>query len=562
MAQQTPNSQPHDEEPFIPPHYMLFLALGGLLVAFVVLFTQPTFNVVGWGGLGIMLLSLVAWVLMAPQQARAAITGRTVRFGGTSLIVTVIFIIALIAIYTLVRAQNWRVDLTERDTFSLTEESRQAITGIGADPNFAPVKITAFYSAAQAGRRDRDTLLFDDYQQTSAGKITYEYIDPDRSPTLVDQYGITSPGQIAVTILNEAGDPDVANAEIVNFLTQDELTNAILRVSASGDFRAYFLDVQDGLQLEDFTASGMSQLSQILNDRLDWDARMVTLTDLMALSSEIDLNDSQADGIVLNIPGGSQPLTDEQVNFLADYVNNGGNLVIYAAPNFDGDASLATAENMSNFLYDNFGLRFNGNIVLDAVQALQSVENVIANTFDSQQYITAGFPGGASMVFSIAHAIELAPTPPQNVTRTAVVSSSETSYTKPDVAALLDGNVEQTEADPTGPFVLAAVAENTQTGGKVVLFGSTSIPRNDAAALSGANIVNQAAALNSMIWMTDFEDFFFQVNIQSAQRPQDTPIFFDQQTGNYINLISIFIIPFGILAIGLLVWWNNREAAR
>ncbi|MBZ0295585.1 MAG: GldG family protein [Anaerolineae bacterium] len=562
MAQQTPNPQVHDEEPFIPPYYMLILALAGLLVAFFVLFTQPTFNVVGWGGLGIMLLSLVAWVLMAPQQARAAFTGRTMRFGGTSLLVTVIVIVALIAIYTLVRSLDARVDLTERDTYSLTDESRQAIAGIGADPNFAPVKMIAFYGASQAGSRDRDNLLFEDYQQTSAGKITYEYIDPDRNPTMAAQYGISNPGQIAVTTLDAEDNPDVENAEIVNFFSQDQLTNAILRVSASGDFRAYFLDVQDGLQISNADVSGMSQLSQFLTDRLDWTSQMVNLVDLMSLDSDINLNDDQADGIVLNIPGGSQPLTDDQIAFLTDYVNNGGNLVIYADLNFDGGPSLATAENMSNFLYDHFGMRFNESVVLDPVQAIQSAQNIVADDFDSQHYITTGFSGNASMVFTAPHPIELAPTAPENVTVTTLVSSSETSYTKSDVSALMNGDASQTEADPTGPFILAAAAENNQTGGKVVLFGSISIPRNDTAALSSANIVDQAAALNSMIWMTNFEDFFFQVTVQSAQSPQDTLIVVEQQTGSYINLISIFVIPFGILAIGLLVWWNNRESAR
>ena len=562
MAEQTPNPELQEEEPFIPPFYMLLLALAGLLVAFVVLFTQPSFNVVGWGGLGITLLSLIAWVFMAPEQAQALLTGRTVRFGGTSLLVTVIVIVALIALYTLIRGQNFRIDLTERDTYSLTEESRQAIVGLGADPSFAPVKITAFYGASQAGSRDRDRLLFDDYQQSSAGKITYEFVDPDRSPTLAQQYSVTRPGQIAVAILDESGQPDIANAEVINFLTQDELTNAILRASASGDFRAYFLNVEDGLQLNDFGATGISEMTSLLTDRLDWTAEMVNMLDLMALDSTVKLNDPLADGIVLVIPGGSQPLPDDQVNFIADYVNSGGNLVIYAGLNFDGESSLATADNLSAYLYDNFGIRFSEAIVLDPVQAIQSPENVVANTFSSSSYITRAFTPNNSVVFTAAHPIDIAPVLPENVTVSELISSSGTSYTKADLAALISGNIQQAESDPQGPFALGVTAENTVTGSKVALYGSTSVPRNDTAALSGVNVVNQAVALNSLIWMTNFEEYFFQVTIQSAQRPQDTPIFIEQQTGSYINLISVFVIPFGILALGLLVWWRSREATR
>ena len=39
------------------------------------------------------------WVLLAPQQARAAFTGRTARFGGTSVLVTIMLIVAMALIY-------------------------------------------------------------------------------------------------------------------------------------------------------------------------------------------------------------------------------------------------------------------------------------------------------------------------------------------------------------------------------------------------------------------------------------------------------------------------------
>ncbi|MBZ0301346.1 MAG: GldG family protein, partial [Anaerolineae bacterium] len=239
MAEQ--HQTPENEQPFIPPYYMLILALVGLLVAVAVLFTQPTFSVVGWGGLGIAALSLVAWVLMAPDQAKGVLTGRIMRFGGTSLIVTVVVLVALIAVYSAVRGLNVRVDLTERDTYSLTVESENAIVALGADPTVPPIKLTAFYDASGAGQRDRDALLFEDYVQKSNGKISYEFVDMDRNPLLADQMGISGSGQIFVARVNEDGTQDTENGEMVNFVSQDSLTNTILRVAAAGDFRAYFV---------------------------------------------------------------------------------------------------------------------------------------------------------------------------------------------------------------------------------------------------------------------------------------------------------------------------------
>ncbi len=566
MAEQTPNSTPPmaEDEPFIPAYYMLIIALIGFVVALVVLFTQPTFSVVGWGGLGIGLLSLAAWVLMAPQQARELLTGRTVRFGGTSLLVTVIVIVALIALYTLIRGRDLQVDLTQRDTFSLTEESRQAITGIGADPNFGQVNILAFYGAAQAGSRDRDRLLFEDYQRTSAGKITYEFVDPDRNPLLAQQYNVQRPGQIVVVARDAEGQPDVDNAELVNFFSQDELTNAVLRVSASGDFRAYFLNLNDGLQISDPGPAGLTTLSQILTDQLGWQAQMVRMLDLLSPGSEINLNDPAADGIVLVIPGGGDALSDDEVAFIGNYLDNGGHLLVFAGLNLEGEPALATADNFSSMLFEKFGVRLSDTVVLDAVQAFQVPVNPAANTFNTSQYITRGLNTNNFMLFNLPHPVEVAPTLPDAVTVDELVSSSPESYSKASILPLLESNenIAQTDDDPRGPFVLGVAATNTQTGAQVVLFGNTLPLTNETAQLTSRGIVNLNVALNSLFWMTDFESFFTEVTIQSAQRPEDTPIFVDQQNLNFINLLTVFLLPFGILAIGVAVWWNSRETAR
>ena len=76
------------------------------------------------------------------------------------------------------------------------------------------------------------------------------------------------------------------------------------------------------------------------------------------------------------------------------------------------------------------------------------------------------------------------------------------------------------------------------------------------------NLDNFPVAFNSLVWATKFNDFFAATNIVSAQKPQDAPIFADQQTIRNINFLTVFILPFGILAIGIFVWWNNRERAR
>jgi ABC-type uncharacterized transport system involved in gliding motility auxiliary subunit len=108
--------------------------------------------------------------------------------------------------------------------------------------------------------------------------------------------------------------------------------------------------------------------------------------------------------------------------------------------------------------------------------------------------------------------------------------------------------------------VLAASAENTQTGAHVVLFGSTSVGADVFSLFQNVN--NLDVAFNSLIWATNFNNFFSQITVQQEQRPQDLPIFADAQTVRNINFVTIVILPFGVLLIGILVWINTRERKR
>lgn len=551
MTNQNPNIV-NDQDPFIPPVYMLILALVAFFIFVGVALTQPSVNVVGWGALGIAVLSFVAWIFMAPEQAKAFITGRTARFGGTTILVTIVFLAALVGIYTIISNQNWRVDLTQRDNFSLTDEARAKIASLGVDPNLPNVEILAFYGAGQAANRDRDSLLLEDYATTSGGKISYEFVDPDRNPAQATQYEVVRPGQLVVVKLNPDGQPDTENAELINFISQDELTNAILRVSAAGDFRAYFLTVDDGLEL-----ANISAIQSDLVDGLGWTMQEVSIFDLTGADSEINLNDPNVDGQVLVIPGGSTPLSDSEMAFISDYVNKGGDLVILAALNVNPDEpSLSTSENLSNYLYENFGVRFSNDVVLDANLSAGTPQVPVVSTFDPNNFITSRFAADQFfVVFELPLSIEVSPTLPTNVTVTELLISGDQSYAKTDIAAILNNEITQTDSDPKGPFVLGAAAENTATGSRVVLFSSPTIFTD----LSGQRIVNNFIGEFSLIWATRFDEFFSQVNVISATKDQDTAVFADSQMLRNINLLTIFVLPFGVLGIGFLVWWSNRE---
>lgn len=558
MNDQTPNTTDEtaqEQEPFIPPSYLLILAIIGFAVALIVLLTQPSFGVVGWGSLIFGAILFVGWLVMTPQGGRSPIRGRTLRYGGTSVLMTILVLVALGALYVVARGMNVRQDLTESDEFSLSAESRQAMELLGADPTAPNVRLLAFYGFDQVSDRDRDALLFDEYVAASNGKVSYQFLDPDLDLQIADQYGVTRSGAIAVVPLKD-GEPDVENAETMNVLSQTTLTNDILKVAAQGNFAALFLVVDEGL------GDSMSLIKETLTTTFDWTVRDLPLTQLMSPEAEIRLGDPARDGEVVVIPGGRRPLSADELQVLEDYVNNGGDLIIFAGDLFNEDAeSLATDPALNDFLFANFGLRFNKDMVIDQVQAFRRPQTPVVTNLDSQSFITNSsvLPNGV-VVFDLTDSITVADTLPPNVEVSRLAQTSPDSYTKTDIASLLTGDPNaliKTDSDASGPFVVAASAENTQTGARIVLFGSVSPALDAIAQLSDQTSLT--VAFNSLFWTTQFNDFFQSINVPQQDRPQDQFFVASQQQLRNISFVTQWLLPFGILAIGGLVVWSRRE---
>ncbi len=557
MTEDPKNSQPEAQDPIIPPSYLLGLSFISFLVAAFVALTQAEFSVVGIGALVLGVLALVLWVVLAPDQARGTLTGRTARYGGTSLLITLLLIVALVFVYVAVRSFGARIDLTERNDFSLTTESRQAITALGADPSLPRIKLVGFYSSQQIGLRDQGQPLLQDYATTSGGKIEYEFVDPDLQPGLVQSYSVTTNGQIVVAAIDsETGELDLENAERVSSASQEELTNAILSVAAQGNFRAYFITVADG------ESEGMASLKDTLTSRFDWTVEEVTLIELTNPESTITLNDPNLDGEVMIIPGGSQALSEQELAVLTNYLNAGGNVILFAGTNLNDDrTSLATDPALTTYLAANFGISVLPDVVFDTEQAFQSPIAPVVNDFDTTSFITTnGIPPGgqAAAVFELTNSLALSQPTPANVTVTALARTSASSFSKSDIEGILSGTVTRADTDPTGPLVVMAQAENSQTGARLVVMGSTA-PALDT--FSVLNVDNLSLTFNSLVWVTDFVNYFQDITVLQQQRPQDQPMFASEATLATATGV-VTLLPFAVLFVGIYVWWSNRPRAR
>jgi hypothetical protein len=554
MAEQT---QPTEQtQPIIPPSVLLGIAGVALLIALGVLGIQGAFGVVGWAALATSVLALVLLVLLAPQQVMDALTGRTLRFGGTSVLVTVLFIAVLITVYWFTATMNWTADLSQTDQYSLNEQNAEALQQLAVDPNAPPVEIIGFFDSTQPDQRERIEILLQEYERASDNKITYRFINPDRQPLEAQRYSATSGSLVVRNTQND--DPEAA--EVVNTafnFEQTTLTNAILGVSAAGEFQAFFLNVEDGASIDAQGGEGLSELSNILIDRFNWNVQQVSILDFTSEESELELNSAAVDGEVLVIVGGSQELSELETDFLTEYLDNGGSLVMYASPDVDAPA-LASTGVLNEYLAENFGLSYDSNIVLDPQQSIQSLDTIYATSFGGSNFITQNIPPNSLVIAPFARSIDVADAAPENVQTYDLVQTGGSSYAK-TVEELRNENVQQEDDDPEGPLTIAAAAENTNTGARVVLFGSATIPVNQFSLVQEA--ANLQISFNSLVWATGFDEFIQELprvaNLEA--NPADVPVTADTQQLNLINMISLFVLPFGMLAIGGVVWFTRRR---
>lgn len=558
----------------LKPQYLLALAVIGFALTVASGF-QPSFGFMGMIGLSLLGLSIVTWGLIAPEQLRAAITGRTARYGGTSFVVTVVLIGALIALYVLMRGLNFTFDVTERDAFSVRPEIRESLVQIVGNTNTPDLQLVTFLTAEDAGLRDRLTLLYDDILSTTLGKVSYDFIDIDQQPLLADQYGVTGSQQIAVTPLDGEGNPIPSLANIIDRIDtatfQAELIGYITTQNLQGNFGAYFVVEDGGVRLDVTDGTGMTFLSDDLRTVFGYDVLQGTMTQYRESGADT-LNNPALDGETMIIVGGNFALSEQNRLFLQDYLDQGGSLVLMPGLNIDGEPTLAADPELTAYLLDTFGIAFNDDFVVDPVLNYQGSEiELLPNAISQENFIgQMGLTEDFNVQFMFgfpSNSIQVADDAPDNVTTVSLITTSPNAYAIPNVEfptfvqSATPPNPEQ--AVRSGALTIAASAENAETGSRLVLIGSATVAQDvltDLDVGQQLGIANRELVLRSVIWASDFNERVS--NLEQpvvVQRPSERVLIATEEQISTINGLLGLVLPFAVLGIGVFVVFLNRE---
>lgn len=516
------------------PWVGLILIVAGAIVTTVTRTFDLTNNLLLGGGALLLLL----FAMLRPDDVRHLFSGRQARYG-TSTFLSILFFVAIaIMIYWLAYKNNdWRLDLTEANEFTPLAETVDLLESIQE-----PVHVIGFYTVAQAGQQSQAKTILDSLKAVS-DNFTYEFVDPESNPLLASSYDLNLAGTL-VFIRNQ-DQPDEVFSK-ANGITDTDIHTALVKVINPVSKKLYLIAGHGEPSKEDFAETGTATIMAILED-----AQGFTVEELNLLNAGVVPDDASAVALI----GQQSPLDSTESQALNDYLNSGGSLFIAREPVID-PRNLITYETIENdglnTLLAEWGITLRQDIIVDPELARAGQSDGL--TFLGAEYgnspIITEEIRTFSTLFDLARSIETTAT--ENVTITSLVQTSGEAWGETDIESLVTVGARLDDGvDAAGPLQVGVSAENSASGGRLVIFGDSTFLTNQAIQIGG----NAQLLTNSLNWLSNDEISIALSPRETIERQINIP---DQQL-RFLRLIGIWLAPALMLVIGVMVWSSRRR---
>ncbi|NJN61063.1 MAG: ABC transporter [Coleofasciculaceae cyanobacterium RL_1_1] len=368
--------------------------------------------------------SLSIWATGQDRVARGFWSRRSTEIGTNAIISTLAVIGILAAINVLGARYSQRLDLTEAKQFTLAPESIAIVANLDA-----PVKIWIFsYQANPA-----DQALLDNYRRASDGQISYEYVDPQAKPGMVQEFGVTADGEVFL----EANDSRQFVQTIgLDGLSETQLSNRIAQLGAGAASKIYFLQGHGERSVSDGQQDGMARAMKALEEK-NFEVEPLTLTSA-ASGSMIP-----QDAAVLAIISPATALFENEVAAISDYLAAGGRVLLTVDPN--------TEPKLDEFAAS-WGVELGKGIAIDPERWVQGLGPAAPLAIDYGQHpITQDFGQNFSL-FPVVKPLRL--TDAEDITAQPLVFTSDASWEEMNLDQGPDWTLDAPEDQP-GPLILA-----------------------------------------------------------------------------------------------------------
>lgn len=505
----------------------LYVSLLALLTAGSLYFVYGQFNLSVQIALAVVVIGLAAFVLLDPDRVRQALSGRQARYGSNAAVLVLAFTGIIVVLNYLVYKNPQRWDLTEDKVNTLSQETLDTLQALEE-----PVQVTGYYTQRSLFAQEQAQTVLDSYKTGSGGRFSYSFIDPEANPLVAQEAGITQDQ----TLVLQMGE----RQQQVLYPSENELTSALVRLMSGRELTVYFLSGHGEYSLE----GGNDRTLSVAADTLASKNYRVEELNLLAEKQIPE------DADLLVIAGPMLPLSQAEIDQIAEFSQNGGALIVMEEPpvltDF-GDAEDPLAE----YLTESWGITLGDDIVLSPGQTDNEVI-AVADQYgfhpitDKLDQVATFYPSARSVQVG---------TEAENVNLTPLVMTApyDTTWAETDMEALLGGVAEPDEMeDLPGPVTVAVAGEQRESDSRIVVFG-------DADFASDYNFYTQRNGdmlINSADWVTDQEELINLTPREQTQRFMLPP--FPAYT-NLVILVTVFLLPGLVLGAGIWVWIQRRR---
>lgn len=518
----------------------------GLLSLVIVLFSGTGLSSdLGWIGtnlfLGIALLltSLALNWSTLRERMSSGEARRAGRYGSSAVVGTLVAIAILGMLGFLATRYSKKFDWTESGIHTLSDQSQKVLANLDQD-----VQVLALVAKVDS---DPVHALLDKYADASP-RFKVEFADPNVRPGLLEKYGI-SPDELGHAMVRIAiGGESVKVTE----LNEEKVTNAIVKLSRTGQKTVYFLEGHGERPIEGEPGAardGYARAAEALKNE-----NYTAKTLLLASTGEVP-----ADANVVIAAGPRRPMLPEETKALEAYLARGGALLAMVDPRVHTEFVQKLA---------GWGVELGDDVVIDRTLALFGrAMSPFAGSYDPNHEITRGLHDPT--LFHEVRSVKAGPG------FTAIVFTGQESWAERNLAMLdSDGKAALDDGDLNGPVPVGAAgrpnlpadvapppepakaegenAAPAKKDARLVVYGDVDFADNEFIdAYSNRNLF-----VNSINWLIgDVEAISIRPAQSRASRFQLTAEQFRS-----IRSLSLFVLPELIAVLGVFTWWSRRHA--
>jgi ABC-type uncharacterized transport system involved in gliding motility auxiliary subunit len=484
------------------------------------------------GGKAISGLVLIAAYLATNYKQFGQFASRKSTFFFVSTAVATVLVIAGLGAVNYVAAKkNKTWDLTRKKIYTLAPQTTSTLQGLGA-----PVQAIGFMASSHPDYGAWQDLL-ERYRGAAPEKFEYTFKDPRKHPDLAARYQLRE-GQSTVILTRGEGEQQ-AHAP-VSVISEQELTNALIKLNGAGEQKVYFLAGHGEWLLEADPSEREPSVSELRASLAHEGYQAEPLN--LAGQAEVP-----KDAALLVIAGAKSRISENEVAAIRRYLDEGGRVLYFAELGAEPglDEPLAA-----------YGVQVDPGVVADLQFAVGSPYVVLSLFYGEhemtrmhrRQQLNLELPTtrGLSVVREgLADGVVAQP----------VVFSSPFAW----VETTPNNRPEPNDGEKTGqiPLVVAstrntAAAENKRFDeARLVVFG-------DSELLVDANWghePNRNLVMNAFAWASTQAE---KITIRPPDRDIST-LDLDRATLARIRFLATDLLPVGLLGIGLAIWLTRRN---